>query len=227
MIGLDGSRRVKAQIDPTGTGEAFTDLEVTTNGDLIPLDVGSQQITVAMPAGMVCTGGANGDTCLVSFKSAGGFGNCIGVTNNATAAATPAAAPAAVAATPPAVADTPAAAAVTPAAAAVTPAAAAVTPAAAAVTPAAAPAAAAVTPSDATGGSGAGAAVPAANDGVYSSINSLQSNADLPSISATQSSIIRCKSFLAHSSTEILKGPRAARYLRALERALAEFEIKE
>ena len=33
--GLDGSRKVTAQIDPTGVGEAFTDLDVTTNGDLV------------------------------------------------------------------------------------------------------------------------------------------------------------------------------------------------
>ena len=46
-----------------------------------------------MPAGTTCTGG-NGKTCLVAFKTAGNFGNCIAVTQggaatgNAAAAAT-------------------------------------------------------------------------------------------------------------------------------------------
>ena len=30
-----------------------------------------------MPAGTTCSGGATGDKCLVSFKTAGNFGNCV------------------------------------------------------------------------------------------------------------------------------------------------------
>lgn len=40
--GIDGSRFVTAQIDPTGTGDNFQDATVTTNGDKNPTDVGSQ-----------------------------------------------------------------------------------------------------------------------------------------------------------------------------------------
>lgn len=40
-----------------------------------------------MPAGTKCTGGANNDTCLVAFTTAGGFGNCIGVTSGSAAVA--------------------------------------------------------------------------------------------------------------------------------------------
>src|ERR1700753_4046996 len=40
--GLDGSRAVKAQIDPTGTGNNFEDATVTTNGDKFSLDFNSQ-----------------------------------------------------------------------------------------------------------------------------------------------------------------------------------------
>lgn len=44
-------------------------------------------MTAALPAGTTCTGGATGNKCLVSFKTAGGFGNCVVVQQgNATAA---------------------------------------------------------------------------------------------------------------------------------------------
>ena len=50
--------------------------------------MGSAQLTVQLPSGTQCTGGANQDLCLVSFVTAGGFGNCIAVSQNAAAAAT-------------------------------------------------------------------------------------------------------------------------------------------
>ncbi|KAF7974146.1 hypothetical protein HWV62_13383, partial [Athelia sp. TMB] len=137
--GQDGSTQVTAQIDPTGVGKTFTALTVTKNGVLAPAAAGSQQITVALPAGTKCTGGANKDTCLVAFKTAGGFGNCIGVTqgNAAVAAAGSASATSAKVVKTAAVA-------------------------AAAANPTAA--AAAASTSAATGGSGACAAVAAAKD---------------------------------------------------------------
>ncbi|KAI9065248.1 hypothetical protein FKP32DRAFT_1674893 [Trametes sanguinea] len=84
--GVHGSRQVTAQIDPTGTGKSFTAATVLQNGDKSPTGTGSQQLVVQMPAGTACTGGATGDKCLVSFVTAGGFGNCV-VVQSATAAA--------------------------------------------------------------------------------------------------------------------------------------------
>ena len=40
-----------------------------------------------LPAGTACTGGATGNKCLVSFTTAGGFGNCVAVSQGAAAAA--------------------------------------------------------------------------------------------------------------------------------------------
>ncbi|KDR81987.1 hypothetical protein GALMADRAFT_114882 [Galerina marginata CBS 339.88] len=76
--GIDGSRKVKAAVDPTGTGASFTDMTVTTNGDLVSKDLGSQPIVAALPAGTTCTGGASGQGVLTSqFKNTIGFGNCM------------------------------------------------------------------------------------------------------------------------------------------------------
>ncbi|CAL1699713.1 unnamed protein product [Somion occarium] len=75
--GADGSRQVTAAVDPTATGQTFQAATVTTNGDAAPNNVGSQQITVQLPTGTTCTGGANGNQCLVSFKTSAGFGNCV------------------------------------------------------------------------------------------------------------------------------------------------------
>lgn len=69
-----------------------------------PTDVGSQQLTVSLPAGTKCTGGTSGDLCLASFTTAGGFGNCVvvqqgGAASGAAAAGGAAAAPASAAST--------------------------------------------------------------------------------------------------------------------------------
>jgi hypothetical protein len=90
--GIDGSRFVTAQVDATGTGKSFVAATVQTNGDKSPTSTGSQQLSVALPAGTTCTGGAGKNKCLVSFKTAGNFGNCVAVTNGGAAAAAPAAA---------------------------------------------------------------------------------------------------------------------------------------
>ncbi|KAG6841503.1 hypothetical protein C0991_010361 [Blastosporella zonata] len=73
----DGSRQVTLTVDATGVGKTFVAGTVTTNGDLAPTNVGSQQITASLPAGTKCTGGAAGNLCLAAFKTAGGFGNCV------------------------------------------------------------------------------------------------------------------------------------------------------
>ncbi|KZT28000.1 hypothetical protein NEOLEDRAFT_1176170 [Neolentinus lepideus HHB14362 ss-1] len=87
--GTDGSRQVTAKVDATGAGKTFVAATVTENGDKSPTNVGSQQVTVQMPAGAKCTGGTGKDLCLVSFTTAGGFGNCVvvkqGAANNAAA----------------------------------------------------------------------------------------------------------------------------------------------
>jgi hypothetical protein len=75
--GRDGSTQFTAQVDATGKGTAFKAATVSKNGVAAPTSTGDVQITVQMPAGTACMGGATGNKCLVSFKSAGGFGNCV------------------------------------------------------------------------------------------------------------------------------------------------------
>jgi len=85
--GVDGSRFVTAQVDPTGTGNNFQAATVTTNGDKNPTDVGTQPLVVQLPAGMTASGGTAGNKMLLAFKSLGGFGNCVvATTDNASAA---------------------------------------------------------------------------------------------------------------------------------------------
>lgn len=50
-----------------------------------PTTVGSAQVAVSLPAGTKCTGGTAGNLCLVSFTTAGGFGNCVAVAQGAAA----------------------------------------------------------------------------------------------------------------------------------------------
>lgn len=85
--GRDGSTQFTAQVDATGKGTAFKAATVTKNGQAAPSGTGDVQITVQMPAGTTCTGGTAGNRCLVSFKSAGGFGNCVVVSSGGAAAA--------------------------------------------------------------------------------------------------------------------------------------------
>ncbi|KAH9925922.1 uncharacterized protein BXZ73DRAFT_3286, partial [Epithele typhae] len=77
--GVDGSREiVKASFDPTGTGNAFQDLKIITNGQHAPTAAtGSEQLLFQLRHGLDCKGGKNGKKCLVAFKTAGGFGNCV------------------------------------------------------------------------------------------------------------------------------------------------------
>ncbi|KAF8155571.1 hypothetical protein B0H34DRAFT_675744 [Crassisporium funariophilum] len=85
--GADGSRKVTAKVDATGKGTNFVAMTVTTNGDAAPASVGSQPIVASLPAGTKCTGGANGNLCLVQFTTSAGFGNCVAVSQGAAAAA--------------------------------------------------------------------------------------------------------------------------------------------
>ncbi|KAH9478572.1 hypothetical protein JR316_0009029 [Psilocybe cubensis] len=85
--GRDGSRRVTARVDPSGTGRNFVAMTVTTNGNAAPNNVGQQNIVANLPAGTRCTGGAGRNKCLVQFVTSAGFGNCVAVTQAANARA--------------------------------------------------------------------------------------------------------------------------------------------
>ncbi|KAI0032419.1 hypothetical protein K488DRAFT_23179, partial [Vararia minispora EC-137] len=83
--GADGSRAVKtATVDATGSGTSFTGAAtVNTNGNPKPSSVGSDQVTLALPAGTTCSGGASGNLCLVSLTTTAGFGSCVVVQQGA------------------------------------------------------------------------------------------------------------------------------------------------
>jgi len=82
--GADGSRKVSAKVDPSGTGKTFVDMVVTVNGDPTPKENSAPQEVVAqLPANTKCTGGAKKDRCLVQFVTTRGFGNCVAVSQGA------------------------------------------------------------------------------------------------------------------------------------------------
>jgi len=83
--GADGSRKVSAKVDPTGTGKKFVKMTVSVNGDPAPKNTGSQQVIAALPAGTKCAGGADKNKCLVQFVTTSGFGNCVVVSQSADA----------------------------------------------------------------------------------------------------------------------------------------------
>jgi len=74
--GRDGSRQFTMSVDANGSGK-FVAGKVTKNGVLAPTSNASEQITAVLPAGTKCTAGAGKNACIVSFKSAGNFGNCV------------------------------------------------------------------------------------------------------------------------------------------------------
>jgi len=75
--GADGSRKVTANVDPSGTGKNFLKMTVSVNGDPVPKNTGSQDVIAQLPTGTKCTGGSNKDKCLVQFVTTRGFGNCV------------------------------------------------------------------------------------------------------------------------------------------------------
>jgi hypothetical protein len=90
--GADGSRSIKTvQVDATGTGKSFVAAQMVVNGDPNPTSDTTEQLTVQLPAGTKCSGGANKDLCLASFTTTSGFGNCVVVSQGAGAAAAPSA----------------------------------------------------------------------------------------------------------------------------------------
>ena len=78
--GKDGSTEiVSTLVDPSGTGASFTggSATITVNGVEAPATTGSVPISGILPDGTTCTGGNDGASCLVGFATAGGFGNCV------------------------------------------------------------------------------------------------------------------------------------------------------
>ncbi|KAL5478343.1 hypothetical protein ACEPAI_2527 [Sanghuangporus weigelae] len=121
QVNQDGAGPYSCDVSGDG-GNTFTDAQVTQN---VP-GVASLSLAVAkdfplvaqMPTGMQCTGGPNGDACIVRCRNkalAGPFGSCVAVTNSnagnsttsaaATGAASEAAAAPAAAAPPSTAAD--------------------------------------------------------------------------------------------------------------------------
>jgi len=89
--GADGSRSIKTvQVDASGTGKNFVPATMVVNGDANPTSVGTQQLSVQLPSGTKCTGGASKNLCLASFTTTAGFGNCVVVSQGAGAASSPA-----------------------------------------------------------------------------------------------------------------------------------------
>jgi hypothetical protein len=75
--GADGSRSMKSvEVDASGTGKNFVAAKILTNGNANPGAVGSDQILAQLPPGTKCTGGADGKSCLASYLTTAGFGNC-------------------------------------------------------------------------------------------------------------------------------------------------------
>ncbi|KAH9941825.1 uncharacterized protein BXZ73DRAFT_88227 [Epithele typhae] len=84
--GVDGSREIASvQVDPSGTGKSFVAAKMVKNGTKAPSSNASEQLTVQLPAGTKCTGA--GGKCLVTFKTDGGFGNCVVVQQGAASGA--------------------------------------------------------------------------------------------------------------------------------------------
>ncbi|KAJ7224936.1 hypothetical protein B0H12DRAFT_1193437 [Mycena haematopus] len=85
--GADGSRSVSVLVDSTATGKNFTKATMTKNGNANPTSDGTDQVKLTLPAGMKCTGGTEGNLCLLSVKTTAGFGACSVVQQLATPSA--------------------------------------------------------------------------------------------------------------------------------------------
>ncbi|EIN07970.1 hypothetical protein PUNSTDRAFT_135487 [Punctularia strigosozonata HHB-11173 SS5] len=93
QVNQDGAGPYTCAVSADGTGADFVAMDVTQNvpGVLSLSKAKATNFTLiaAMPAGTTCTGGPNGDACLVRCRNgavAGPFGGCAAVTNPGTAA---------------------------------------------------------------------------------------------------------------------------------------------
>ncbi|KAF8607938.1 hypothetical protein BDV93DRAFT_434872 [Ceratobasidium sp. AG-I] len=76
--GADGGRPGTALIDVTGTGNNFK--PVTISKDFADGGADSDNpMTIAIPAGTVCTGGSAGNACLLRVTNPPGFGSCFAI----------------------------------------------------------------------------------------------------------------------------------------------------
>ncbi|TDL20246.1 hypothetical protein BD410DRAFT_725896 [Rickenella mellea] len=98
QVNQDGAGPYKCDVSADG-GNTFTAATVSQNvpgfAGLSLAKATDFQLVAQMPAGMACTGGPNGDACIMRCRNpalAGPFGSCVAVTNAASAAAAPAAA---------------------------------------------------------------------------------------------------------------------------------------
>ncbi|KAI9138368.1 hypothetical protein BKA69DRAFT_1091927 [Paraphysoderma sedebokerense] len=110
QVNADGAGPFTCEVDATATGKNFQNLEITTN---VPGNAGRDRagqktthpLTVQMPQNLQCTGGPNGNMCMVRCRNpiqgAGPFGGCVPVEmGNGKAAPAPPAGKAPVAKTP-------------------------------------------------------------------------------------------------------------------------------
>lgn len=119
QVNGDGAGPLTMEVDTTGTGNSFVAMTPVQNAPgrrgRSTTRATDLQISGKLPAGTTCTGGPNGNACLVRVQNpVGPFGGCSVVTDSTTAAAAPpAASPAAAspAAATPDAADPPAASA--------------------------------------------------------------------------------------------------------------------
>jgi hypothetical protein len=99
QINGDGAGPYTCGVSTDGTGQSFVDMTVTTNvpgkNSRSRAKATDFALVAKMPAGASCTGGSDGQTCLIMCRNdanAGPFGGCVAVTQATADAAAPAAA---------------------------------------------------------------------------------------------------------------------------------------
>ncbi|ORZ31896.1 hypothetical protein BCR44DRAFT_1463463 [Catenaria anguillulae PL171] len=87
QVNADGAGPYTCEVSMDGTGAQFTGVQIQQNlpgrnGRNRATNTTPQDLVVTMPANLQCTGGANGDMCMVRCRNparAGPFGGCIPV----------------------------------------------------------------------------------------------------------------------------------------------------
>jgi hypothetical protein len=85
QVNQDGAGPYACDVNADGTGKSFVAMQVSNNvpGKFLGLSTAVAkdfQVTATMPAGTKCTGGPNGDACVIRCRNqalAGPFGGCI------------------------------------------------------------------------------------------------------------------------------------------------------
>lgn len=98
QVNQDGAGPYTCECSADGTGADFVQMDVTTNvPGIAGLSLAAAKdfdLVAQMPAGVSCTGGPNGDACLVRCRNqalAGPFGSCVAVGNAGSTTSTSAA----------------------------------------------------------------------------------------------------------------------------------------